>query len=149
MEMLTQIVSNASDFLWNVILIILLCGTGFYYTIRLRFIQVRKFREGLGQVSTILSSVILSVSGTILIRSRLSTPLNRGSVSCAARKSLSSSALAFCSRRRTASRAVRIAGGMVYFDTRVSGIFSAELPFQASLTFACTILPLNGPIAYS
>ena len=50
MEMLTQIVSNASDFLWNVILIILLCGTGFYYTIRLRFIQVRKFREGLGQV---------------------------------------------------------------------------------------------------
>lgn len=50
MERVTQIVNNASDFLWNVVLIILLCGTGFYYTIRLRFIQVRKFREGWHQV---------------------------------------------------------------------------------------------------
>ena len=27
-------------------MIVLLCGTGIYYTIRLRFIQVRKFGEG-------------------------------------------------------------------------------------------------------
>ena len=40
MEAVTQIVSQASDFLWNVILIILLCGTGIY------FIQIRKFKEG-------------------------------------------------------------------------------------------------------
>ena len=46
METMSQLVSQASDYLWNVILIILLCGTGIYYTIRLRFIQVRKFREG-------------------------------------------------------------------------------------------------------
>lgn len=50
MEMVTQMVTNASDFLWNVVLIILLCGTGIYYTIRLRFIQVRKFGEGCKQV---------------------------------------------------------------------------------------------------
>ena len=46
METISQIVSQASDVLWNVILIILLCGTGIYFTIRLRFIQVRKFGEG-------------------------------------------------------------------------------------------------------
>lgn len=46
MEAMNQVVSQASDFLWNVVLIILLCGTGIYYTIRLRFIQVRKFKEG-------------------------------------------------------------------------------------------------------
>ena len=45
MDALTQLVSQASDFLWNVVLIIILCGTGIYYTIRLKFIQVRKFRE--------------------------------------------------------------------------------------------------------
>ena len=38
--------SKASDYLWNVILIILLCGTGIYFTIRLKFIQIRKFGEG-------------------------------------------------------------------------------------------------------
>ena len=46
MEAVSQLVSQASDFLWNVVLIILLCGTGIYFTIRLRFTQVRKFREG-------------------------------------------------------------------------------------------------------
>ena len=46
MEAVTQIVSQASDFLWNVILIILLCGTGIYFTIRLKFIQIRKLKEG-------------------------------------------------------------------------------------------------------
>ena len=50
MDALTQLVSQASDFLWNVVLIIILCGTGIYYTIRLKFIQVRKFREGWHQV---------------------------------------------------------------------------------------------------
>ena len=51
MEAVSQLVSQASDFLWNVVLIILLCGTGIYFTIRLRFIQVRKFREGCRLVS--------------------------------------------------------------------------------------------------
>ena len=46
MEALTSMVTQASDFLWNVILIILLCGTGIMFTIRLKFIQVRKLKEG-------------------------------------------------------------------------------------------------------
>ncbi len=46
MEAVTEVVSMASDYLWNVILIILLCGTGIYFTIRLKFIQIRKFGEG-------------------------------------------------------------------------------------------------------
>ena len=43
MEAVTEVVSKASDYLWNVIL---LCGTGIYFTIRLKFIQIRKFGEG-------------------------------------------------------------------------------------------------------
>lgn len=46
MEAVTEVVSKASDYLWNVILIILLCGTGIYFTTRLKFIQIRKFGEG-------------------------------------------------------------------------------------------------------
>lgn len=46
METLLNMVDSANDVLWNVILIVLLCGTGIYYTIRLKFIQVRKFTEG-------------------------------------------------------------------------------------------------------
>ena len=38
--------SKGNSFLWSFLLIVLLCGTGIYYTIRLRFIQVRKFGEG-------------------------------------------------------------------------------------------------------
>ena len=45
MEAVTQLVSQASSFLWNVVLILLLCGTGIYYTIRLRFIQVEAETE--------------------------------------------------------------------------------------------------------
>ncbi|MDO4261734.1 MAG: sodium:alanine symporter family protein [Eubacteriales bacterium] len=47
MEALQTLVDSANGVLWNVVLIVLLCGTGIYYTIRLKFIQVRKFREGL------------------------------------------------------------------------------------------------------
>lgn len=46
METLLNMVDSANDVLWNVVLILLLCGTGIYYTIRLKFIQVRKFAEG-------------------------------------------------------------------------------------------------------
>lgn len=44
------LLAKGNDFLWSSFLIILLCGTGVYYTIRLRFIQVRKFKEGFKQV---------------------------------------------------------------------------------------------------
>lgn len=46
METLLSMVGRANDILWNVLLILILCGTGIYYTIRLKFIQVRKFGEG-------------------------------------------------------------------------------------------------------
>lgn len=38
--------SKGNSFLWSFLLIVLLCGTGIYYTLRLKFIQVRKFGEG-------------------------------------------------------------------------------------------------------
>ncbi len=43
MELLGKIVSVVNSFLWDELLIVLLVGTGVYYTIRLGFIQIRKF----------------------------------------------------------------------------------------------------------
>lgn len=47
MQQFTQAVGAVSDFFWNNILLFLLCGTGIYFTLRLNFIQVRKFTEGM------------------------------------------------------------------------------------------------------
>ena len=41
----TLAVKAISDFFWNNILLFLLCGTGIYFTLRLKLIQVRKFGE--------------------------------------------------------------------------------------------------------
>ena len=49
-EALNQIVQNVSGFVWNSLLIFLLVGTGIFYTIKLKFIQVRKFGEGLSLI---------------------------------------------------------------------------------------------------
>lgn len=46
MDVFTNLVAKGNSFLWSFLLIVLLCGTGIFYTIRLRFIQVRKFGEG-------------------------------------------------------------------------------------------------------
>lgn len=46
MDALMKVVTVGNDWLWSFLLIVLLCGTGIYYTIRLKFIQVRKFGEG-------------------------------------------------------------------------------------------------------
>ena len=46
MDVITNLVAKGNSFLWSFLLIVPLCGTGIYYTIRLRFIQVRKFGEG-------------------------------------------------------------------------------------------------------
>lgn len=44
MDELTKIVSEINGFLWGVYCLIpLLCGTGLYFTIRLKFVQVRRF----------------------------------------------------------------------------------------------------------
>ena len=47
MEAFTALVTQASDYLWNWVLLILLVGTGLYFTLRLRFVQVRRFGEGM------------------------------------------------------------------------------------------------------
>ncbi len=41
---------DVKNFLWDYLLIFLLCGTGVYFTIRLRFVQIRKFPEGFRSV---------------------------------------------------------------------------------------------------
>ncbi|MGI6028092.1 MAG: alanine/glycine:cation symporter family protein [Candidatus Heteroscillospira sp.] len=46
MATLLELVKSGNAFLWSFLLIVILCGTGIYYTFRLRFIQVRKFGEG-------------------------------------------------------------------------------------------------------
>ena len=50
MDMFVKLVNSANTFLWNVVLILLLCGTGIYYTFRLKFVQIREFKQGLKQV---------------------------------------------------------------------------------------------------
>ena len=47
MDALAAQVSNLADFVWNGLLLYLLVGTGIIFTIRTRFIQVRKFVPGL------------------------------------------------------------------------------------------------------
>lgn len=44
--MVENIVSTVNSFLWDFALLFLLCGTGIFYTFQLKFIQVRKFKEG-------------------------------------------------------------------------------------------------------
>ena len=47
MEILSQIVEGVNSFLWDGALLVLLLGTGIFYTFNLKFIQVRKFGEGM------------------------------------------------------------------------------------------------------
>ena len=47
MELISNIVSAVNKVLWDYALLFLLCGTGIYFTFRLRFIQVRKFGAGM------------------------------------------------------------------------------------------------------
>lgn len=43
MEFISSIVNAVNGFFWGSVLIVLLCGTGIYFTIKLKFIQVRQF----------------------------------------------------------------------------------------------------------
>ena len=47
---LMGIVSSINDLLWNAALLVLLCGTGVWFTFKLRFVQVRKFGQSFKQV---------------------------------------------------------------------------------------------------
>ena len=53
MDMFVKLVNSANTFLWNVVLILLLCGTGIYYTFRLKFVQIREFKQGLNRYSAV------------------------------------------------------------------------------------------------
>lgn len=46
-----QIVTTINEFLWGNFLIVLLMGTGVYFTLKLNFIQIRKFGEGIKRVT--------------------------------------------------------------------------------------------------
>ncbi|WP_032123261.1 alanine/glycine:cation symporter family protein [Clostridium amazonitimonense] len=43
---LLSTMKKINDIFWSYILTVLLCGTGIFFTFRLRFVQVRKFKEG-------------------------------------------------------------------------------------------------------
>ena len=43
MAAFTQIVEQASDILWNYLLLFLLVGTGIFFTIKLHFVQLEQF----------------------------------------------------------------------------------------------------------
>ncbi len=47
MEFLNEAVAAIQSFLWDGLLILLLCGTGLFFTIRLGGIQIRRFGAGL------------------------------------------------------------------------------------------------------
>ena len=47
MEELSQIISSVSGFVWNNLLLYVLVGTGLIFSLRTKFIQVRKFGTGL------------------------------------------------------------------------------------------------------
>lgn len=46
-----EIVAKINEFLWGNFLILLLLGTGVYFTLKLNFIQLRKFSDGIKQVT--------------------------------------------------------------------------------------------------
>ena len=50
MELFTTLVERASSFLWDYLLLFLLVGTGIFFTIRLRGVQLRRFGEGFHRV---------------------------------------------------------------------------------------------------
>ncbi|MBR7046575.1 MAG: sodium:alanine symporter family protein, partial [Lachnospiraceae bacterium] len=50
MDALLTLIDKGNTFLWSFLLLVMLVGTGVYYTIRLKFIQIRRFREGWHEV---------------------------------------------------------------------------------------------------
>lgn len=50
MAAFTTFIEQFSDVLWNSLLLFLLVGTGVYFTVRLRGVQVRRFGEGFRRV---------------------------------------------------------------------------------------------------
>lgn len=55
MEMINDVVKIINKVLWDYILLFLLCGTGIFFSFKLRFVQVRKFGEGVRSVFSCFS----------------------------------------------------------------------------------------------
>ena len=45
LTIIASMVKAVNHYLWDMVLIVLLCGTGIYFTLRLRFVQIRKFPQ--------------------------------------------------------------------------------------------------------
>ena len=50
MHFIETIVNTVNTVLWDYALLFLLCGTGIFFTFRLKFVQIRKFGEGMKRV---------------------------------------------------------------------------------------------------
>ncbi|MBQ9624479.1 MAG: alanine:cation symporter family protein, partial [Clostridia bacterium] len=50
MEFIESFVASTNSLLWDALLLFLLCGTGIYFTLRLKFVQVTKFGAGMKKV---------------------------------------------------------------------------------------------------
>ena len=50
MQQFSEAIKAVSDFFWNNILLFLLCGAGIYFTVRLKFVQVRRLGAGFKRV---------------------------------------------------------------------------------------------------
>ena len=48
---MVNLIASINSLFWGSLLILLLVGTGIFFTIRLRFVQVRKFRKGITQLT--------------------------------------------------------------------------------------------------
>ena len=44
-------IASINELFWGAILILLLVGTGIFYTLKLKFVQVRKFKKGVSQLT--------------------------------------------------------------------------------------------------
>lgn len=50
MANLISFVQSVNNLMWNSVLLVLLCGTGVYFTFKLKFVQIRQFKAGLQHV---------------------------------------------------------------------------------------------------
>lgn len=50
MENLVSLVQSVNNLMWNSVLLIMLCGTGIYFTFKLKFVQIRQFGSGMRHV---------------------------------------------------------------------------------------------------
>lgn len=50
MEFVSEIIAKVNSFLWDYLLIILLCGSGIYFTIRFKFVQILNFKDGWNRI---------------------------------------------------------------------------------------------------